>query len=535
MLRFASSLGALCILSAASFAADPTYWQDVRPIFRKHCIVCHSERRIAEVDVSAGLALDKPENIKKGGKNGKVPVLVAGKPDESLLVTLLTSKDKKRAMPLDADPLPDGDVAIIRKWVAAGAPEGTKPKDDDSGTVAVAPTRPSRKLDVVFSTKAMLPATAKLPGAIELTLPVGPLPPVAAVAFSPDGKLLATGVYGRVTVWDLAAGKPVKMLTNVLGAVSDLKFSPSGKLLAVAGGQPSARGDLRLFDTTEWKLIASLGGHLDTVSCVSFNADGTKLLSASFDKTVRLWDVKNSKDAKLLHAYTGHSDFVYAVAFGPDGTWYATASKDRTGRIIDTATGKGLFTMSGSDQEVLAVAVHPTGQVLAAGLDAQISWYDPKTGERARRGGGAGTATNEIAIDPKGALVVAGGGDGTVRTADPKTAAQVKSMQHGSVVFAVAVDSNAKRIASGGADGLVKVWDANDARLLVTLWSGADDGWLSLAPEGYFAGADMLLAKGAWKATGKPIADLKLLAPLQDAVQVGKAAQGQKLADPVLK
>ncbi len=532
MLRFLLSLGALGVLDSASFAADPTYWQDVRPILRKHCVVCHSERKLSDVDVSAGLALDKPENIKKGSKSGKVPVLVTGKPDESLVVTLLSSKDKKRAMPLDANPLSDEEIATIRKWVAAGAPEGTKPADTETGIV-VGPARPIRKLDVIFSTKATLPKTANLPGPLELTLTIGPLPPVAAVAFSPDGKLLAAGSYGRVTVWDLSAAKPVKTLTNVLGAVNDLKFSPNGKLLAVAGGQPSARGDLRLFDTSEWKLLHSLGGHLDTVSCVSWNADGTKLLSASFDKTVRLWDVK---EAKTLHSYTGHSDFVYAVTFGPDGSWYVTASKDRTGRVIDTATGKGLFTLSGSDQEVLAVAVHPaTGQVLAAGLDPLVSWYDPKTGERSRRAGGPGTATHEIALDPKGTLVAVAGGDGTIRTLDPKTAAQQKAMQGGSVVFAVAVDSGAKRIASGGADGTVKVWDTADARLLVTIWSGANDNWLSLTPEGYFAGSEALLAKGAWKATGKLVTDAKLLAPLADAVQVGKAAQGQKLAEPVWK
>ena len=102
-------------------AADPTYWQDVRPILRKHCTVCHSERKLPELDVSAGLALDKPEHIRKGGK---VPVLVPGKPDESLIVALLTTADKKRAMPLDADPLPAADVAVIRRWVEAGAPEG---------------------------------------------------------------------------------------------------------------------------------------------------------------------------------------------------------------------------------------------------------------------------------------------------------------------------------------------------------------------------------------------------------------------------
>jgi hypothetical protein len=108
-------------------------------------------------------------------------------------------------------------------------------------------------------------------------------------------------------------------------------------------------------------------------------------------------------------------------------------------------------------------------------------------------------------------------------------------MQAGSTVFAVAVDSGAKRIASGAADGTVKVWDAADARLLVTLWSGADDAWLALAPEGYFAGSEALLAKGVWKATGKPVTDAKLLIPLADASPIGKALRGEKLAEPVWK
>src|SRR5262245_61735179 len=139
--------GPLCVLcvfvvsSAPAPAADgPTYWQDVRPILRKHCTVCHSERKLAEVELSAGLALDKPENIRKGGKDGKVTVLVPGKPDESLVVTLLTSKDKKRAMPLDADPLSAEEIATISKWVASGAVEGVRPKDDEN-VVASGPTR----------------------------------------------------------------------------------------------------------------------------------------------------------------------------------------------------------------------------------------------------------------------------------------------------------------------------------------------------------------------------------------------------------
>src|SRR5207302_10860028 len=120
-----------------------------------------------------------------------------------------------------------------------------------SAPVAHAPGSPrTRKLDVVLTTKFSPPkdlASKPFPtnSPLELVLPIGPLAPVAAVAHSPDGQQLAVGCYGRVTIWDIAAVRPVKVLTNVLGAVNDLKYSPDGQTLAVAGGQPSARGDLR--------------------------------------------------------------------------------------------------------------------------------------------------------------------------------------------------------------------------------------------------------------------------------------------------
>src|SRR5438445_294110 len=68
-LRTLLMIAVVASLRTESRAADPTYWQDVRPILRKHCTVCHSERKLTELDVSAGLALDKPELIRKGGKS----------------------------------------------------------------------------------------------------------------------------------------------------------------------------------------------------------------------------------------------------------------------------------------------------------------------------------------------------------------------------------------------------------------------------------------------------------------------------------
>jgi WD domain, G-beta repeat len=507
-------LRSLLLLLVASnvSAADPTYWADVRPILRKHCTVCHNERKLDEPDVSAGLALNTPELIKKGGK---IPVMKVGKPDESLLISLLKSKDLKRRMPLDADPLEAEQIAILRKWVETGAAEGVKPKDDEAVPTTV---RPRRKLDVNFPMKLAVKGKP-----VEIVLPVGPLPPVAAVAFSPDGQHLAVGTYGRVTVWDLTTVKPT-VFTNVLAAVNDLKFSPDGSLLAVSGGQPSARGDLRLFSTKDWKLVHNLGGHADVVSAVSFSPDGSRLASASFDKTVKLWTVA---DGKLAHTFTGHSDFVYSVAFAPKGDWYATASKDRTGRIVDAVTGKGRLTFSGMDNEVIAVAVRPDGaQVVTSGLEPQLHWWDATTGERLRRQGGHGEGVNEIAFDKAGKLAVSAGSDKTLRLWNPQTGAAIRTLAPGSVVYAVVLDAAGKRVAAGCADGQVRLFEVEAGRHMATLWAG-ESGWLTTTPEGYHAVSDGLNPKVT-------ALDERTVALLRTAGPVAKALAGEKLTEPKL-
>src|SRR5262249_51998248 len=135
---------------------------------------------------------------------------------------------------------------------------------------------------------ALLPKAK--PGKLELALKLGPLAPVTALAFSPDGKRLAVGTHGLVAVWDLEKAAPVKLLTNVLGAVNDLRFNPAGTVLAVGGGQPSAKGDLRLYQTSDWKLLATLHGHDDVIFSVAFNQDGSRIATASFDHNVKIWD-----------------------------------------------------------------------------------------------------------------------------------------------------------------------------------------------------------------------------------------------------
>jgi WD40 repeat protein len=531
------TLAVFALLPSGGFAQESsgelTYWQDIRPIFRKHCTACHSTRNLKEVDVSGGLALDTFDATKKGSKH---PVLTPGKSEKSILYDLLVTTDVKKRMPLDSDPLSKEKIATIKKWIDSGAKEGTPPVE--TATLPSTKKVPTRKLDLIVPLTSTPPSGTvfglKATGKMDLAMKIGPLAPVTAVAFSPDNKLLATGSYGQVVVWDVDAGKPVKLLTNVLGAINDIRFSPKGDILAVGGGQPSAKGDLRLYQVSDWKLLATLRGHDDVVFSLAFSPDGQQLASASFDHTVRLWNVQSHESLK---SYGHHSDFVYAVAFSPSGKQLASASKDRTVQLFDVQTGKSVFTFSGMDQDVMAVAFSTDGKtVVSSGFEPGIYWWNAMTGEKIKTQGGHGVAVHELAFSKDGKRVLSAGADRTVRTWDGTAGTAVKVFPVGSIAYCAAISPNGKRIAAGSFDGLVRVWDEASGRHLVSLLAYAADTdqseWLVLTPEGYATGSEKLTGLVRWRISSQEVPAMTAWAALRRPAMIAQALRGEAVAEP---
>ena len=506
----------LAALLAPPAVAAPTYWQDVRPILRKNCTVCHNARNLAEDELSGGLSLDGYANVLRWKEKGRDLVKVGSSPD-SLLHKVLVAANADRRMPPGGKSLSKEEIAVVHSWIDAGAKEGERPAE----SAVTTPKRPRRKLDVALT-------AAKL----TLTLKVGPLAPVVALAYHPSGKLLAVGAYGQVTVWDLSKAAPAATLTGVLGAVNDLRFSPDGKLLAVGGGQPSAKGDLRLFTVADWKLKAVLPGHEDVVAGVAFRPDGKKLASASYDRTVRVWDVASGK---LERTITSHSDFVHAVAFTPDGKHLVSGSKDRSARLSDADTGAGKLTFGDREEDVLGVAVHPDGKsIVVSGREPALMWWNPETGVKIRSVGGHRGAVHEIAFSPDGKTLVSGGDDGTARVWDGTTGALKQTMPAGSIVYAVAISPDGKTVVAGCFDGLTRLYDATTGVPRCTLLAVHADH-LAFSPSGYVAASDGLIPLGRWSAAKKPIPPDVAWKTLRQPPLVLKNLAGQTVPAPNVK
>jgi uncharacterized protein with WD repeat len=288
---------------------------------------------------------------------------------------------------------------------------------------------------------------------------------VTSVAYSPDGKLLATGTYEAVKLWDLAEKQEVAAVKSK-GFIRSVAFSPDGKLLATGSYQ-----NVTLWDVASRTQQSVLAGHRGYVTGAAFSPDGKWLATSCEDETAKLWDVAAGKEVVTLR---GHAYPVTAIAISPAGNLLATAAGDvtrvtRPGEVTlwDIPSGHLRLALPPHERVATAVAFSPDGKLLASGsLDETVRLWDVAAGKELRTYEGHSRPVNCVTFSPDGKLVASGSGGRFVngnelRVWDARTGADKAVVEFEARVTAVAFAPGGKTLATGSYDKTATVWDAS--------------------------------------------------------------------------
>ncbi len=291
-------------------------------------------------------------------------------------------------------------------------------------------------------------------------------PPVTAVAYRDDGKLLAAGTRGTVQLVDPAKGEVVGELPGQTSRVTGLAFSKAG-LLAVASGDAGKSGIVRLYDLaagkgTPTKPLAEISAHKDAIYAIAFAPDGQTLATAGYDRLIHLWDVPPKSEPR--RTLKDHSDSVYSLAFHRDGKLLASGAADRAVKVWDITSGKRLYTLSDPTDWVYAVTWSPDGKHLAAGgVDKSIRIWtaDAEGGKLVNSAFAHESAVTRLMFPKDGSSLVSVGEDRVVKVWNPAKLVESRVFPaQPDTILAADLRPDGKLLAVGRFDGVLQLLDS---------------------------------------------------------------------------
>ena len=258
--------------------------------------------------------------------------------------------------------------------------------------------------------------------------------------------------------------KLLKTLNGHSYPITSVAYSPDGKKI-ISGSWDNT---IKIWDANTGECLKTLEGHSNVVRSVAYSPDGTKIISGSTDKTIKIW---NANRGKCLQTLEGHSDRVYSVAYSPDGRKIISGSLDKTVKIWDANKGQCLKTLAGHSYWVYSVAYSPDGtKIISGSLDGTIKIWDVNTGACLQTLEGYLFQVISVAFSPDGTKIISGSLDNTIKIWDANTGKCLKILEgHSNYVHSVAYSPDGTKIISGSVDNTIKIWDANTGECLQTL------------------------------------------------------------------
>ena len=311
------------------------------------------------------------------------------------------------------------------------------------------------------------------------------------VALSPDGNYAYRSKIGfEVRKWELATGKVVQRYGGHSKVVIDFALSKNGTKLLTASGDRTAH----LYDAQTGKILQVYKGHRDIIWSVAFSNNETKLVTSSSDGTIKIWELATGKLLNSIVLSTNPKTIVtgYTAKFSPNDLYIIVATTDGKLQRWEIDTGQKVQEFVGHTGVSADFEFYNGGKnLVSTGWDNTVRSWDMATGFQLSKFTNHTAPVQAVAVSPNKSWMATAGSDRNAILWDIRTGKLLKKfVGHQSVVTSVQFSPNNAYLITGSMDGVTKIWDLTTGKELITHFVVSKNDWLVKNAKGYFNGTD---------------------------------------------